>query len=52
MFWIRMNKMDVFWSVFNNVCFVIVIILDLFLRLHKFADINSGRISVLFQNVV
>lgn len=48
MFWIRMNKMDVFWSVFNYVRFVIVIIFDLFLRLHKFADINSGRISVLF----
>ena len=52
MFRVSMNKVDVFWSVFNYVSLVIIVVLDLFLRLHKFADVNSGRMSVLFQKVV
>ena len=39
-------------GVFQDVGFVIVVFLNLFLRLDQLSDVYSGRISVRFEQVI
>lgn len=52
MFRVGMNKVDVFWSVFNYVSLVIVVVLNFSFRLHKFANVDRSCVGVLFQKII
>jgi hypothetical protein len=47
-----MNKVDVFWSVFNYVSLVIVVVLNFSFRLHEFANVDRSCVGVLFQKII